>query len=321
MALDLLGYRPWTGKLHAPHWSVWPVARFSLKMIFRQKLFWVLYLVSLCNFLVFFAGIYLFSQIDLEMLPGASTDGRLFGIQINWLDMKVRFQKTLKLAGDADTFRNFFWFQGYFVMAVLALAGATLIGNDYRHGSLPFYLSKPMSRWHYLIGKFLAVGLFVTMLTTLPALVLFVECYLVMPNYLQDYGRLAWGILGYGTAVSLALSVVVVALASWLRRTAALVAVWAGLLVFARFLTERFVDRLNYSPLWRLFDLWNDLYVVGCWCLGTTAELESYLSRPGNRVLQPQPEPWQAALALTGVILLCLIYLGRRIRAVEVVGS
>lgn len=319
MALDLLGYRPWQGTLRSRHASVWPVARYALKMIFRQKLFWVLYIVALLNFIVFFGGIYLFSQIDLNSLPGNEGDGRLFGLRVNWLEMKTQFQKSLKLGGDADTYRNFFWFQGYFVMAVLALAGATLIGNDYRHGSLPFYLSKPLGRWHYLGGKFLAVALFCLMLTTLPALALFGECYLVMPGYLENYGRLLWGILGYGLAVAVTLSVLVVALASWLRRTAPLVAVWAGLLVFLRFLTERFVDRLGYDPLWRLCDVWNNLYIVGCWCLNTTADLDSHLSRPGSRVLQPQPEPWQAALALGMVICLCLIYLDRRIRAVEVV--
>jgi ABC-type transport system involved in multi-copper enzyme maturation permease subunit len=319
MALDLLGYRPWQGTLHSRHRSVWPVARFALRMIFRQKLFWVLYLVSLFNFIIFFGGIYLFSQLDPEMLPGDEGMGRVFGIAVKVQQLKDQFQKTLKLAGDSDTYRNFFWFQGYFVMAVLALAGSTLIGNDYRHGSLPFYLSKPMSRWHYLLGKFLAVALFSSMLTTLPALVLFSECYLVMPGYLEKNGRLFWGILGYGLAIAATLSVVVVALASWLRRTAALIAVWTGLLVFLRFLTERFVDRLGYNPLWRLFDLWNDLYVVGCWCLNTTPALDSYMSRPGHPVPQAQPEPWQAALTLLGVILLCLIYLDRRIRAVEVV--
>jgi len=320
MALDLLGYRPWEGSLRSTHWSVWPVARFSLKMMFRRKLFWVLYLASLLNFFVFFAGIYLFSQIDPDMFGRNEGTGNLFGLAVQWSEVKMRLQKSLKLAGDADTYRNFIWLQGYFVMAILALAGSTLIGDDYRHGNLPFYLSKPMSRWHYLLGKFLAVGLFVTMLTTLPAVALYAESYLVTPGYLQVHGRLIWGIMGYGFAVAATLSVLVVAMASWLRRTVPLIIVWSALLVFLRFLTERFVDRPNGSdPRWRLFDLWNDLYIFGCWCLGTTPDLDSRMSGPGNRILQAQPEPWQAALALTVVIFLCLIYLDRRIRAVEIV--
>ena len=58
-------------------------------------------------------------------------------------------------------------------MIVLALAGAVLVGNDFRWGGLPFYLSKPLTRWHYLLGKCLAVAVFVNLMTTVPALVLY----------------------------------------------------------------------------------------------------------------------------------------------------
>ena len=51
-------------------------------------------------------------------------------------------------------------------MIVLALAGAVLVGNDFRFGSLPFYLSKPLGRWHYVLGKCLAVAVFVNLMTT-----------------------------------------------------------------------------------------------------------------------------------------------------------
>ncbi len=66
------------------------------------------------------------------------------------------------------------------VMIVLALAGSVLIGNDFRYGSLRVaYLSKPLSRRHYLLGKGLAVAVFINLLTTLPALALFVEYGLI----------------------------------------------------------------------------------------------------------------------------------------------
>ena len=53
---------------------------------------------------------------------------------------------------------------------MLALAGSVLVGNDFLHGSLPFYLSKPIGRWHYVLGKCLAIGVFVNLMTTLPAI-------------------------------------------------------------------------------------------------------------------------------------------------------
>ena len=75
------------------------------------------------------------------------------------------------------------------VMVMLALAGSVLVGNDFQFGSLPFYLSKPLSSWHYLLGKCLAVAVFVNLMTTLPALVLFVQ-YGVLNR--SEPGRPAW---------------------------------------------------------------------------------------------------------------------------------
>jgi len=39
----------------------------------------------------------------------------------------------------------------------------------------------------------------------------------------------------------------------------------------------------------------------------------------GSNNLGSNPEPWQAALVVTGLCLACLIYLRKRIQAVEIV--
>ena len=320
-AVRSLGYRPWAAQFVSPHRSIWPIARVSLTMMFRQKIFWALYVLALFNFIVFFAGIYIFAQIDLEALTKNSGKGLITQNQLKtWTDMKTTLQKQLMLAGNAETFRNFFWFQGYFVVAVLALAGATLIGNDYRHGSLPFYLSKPVTRWHYLAGKCLTVGVFINLLTTVPALVLFAECAMLDDNYLQQNPQVIWGILGYGAILTVPLSLLIVALASWLRRTPALIMVWLGLLLFARILGNILVDTLHYSPSWRLVNFWNVLYILGAKCFGVGADL----GNAGRRLAGPapprlQPEAWQALIVVSVVVVACLIYLQRRIRAVEIV--
>ena len=93
------------------------------------------------------------------------------------------------------------------VMIVLALAGSVLIGNDFRYGSLPFYLSKPLSRRHYLLGKGLAVAVFINLLTTLPALALFVEYGLIYSwDHLIRNSYLVVGILAYGAVLTVSLT-------------------------------------------------------------------------------------------------------------------
>src|SRR5262249_33880642 len=126
-----------------------------------------------------------------------------------------------------EMYQNLFWYQGYIVAVVLALAGSLVVGNDIQHGSLPFYLSKPLSRWHYLAGKALALGVFINLMTTLPALVLFVQYGLLTEwSFFWEYLSLAGGIVAYGLVLTAALSLLLLATATWLRKTVPMIMVW-----------------------------------------------------------------------------------------------
>lgn len=291
----------------------WPIARTALMLMFRQKLFWVLYILALLNFLVFFAGIYLFSQIEENITE--ATNSPTAAMSRFWLSMKQTIQKDMKLSGDAETFRNFYFRQGYFVMVVFALAGTLLIGNDYRMGSLGFYLAKPLGKWDYLSGKFLAVAGFTAMQTIFPAALLWLQCYLLMEeSTFAERAKLIPGIVGYGLAIALVLGVLVLALSVFFRRTTPLIMVWIFLLALCPLLATMLVDRLGFSANWRLIDIWNDLYIVGSRCLGIVAELSS-----GRGVKRPQPDLPIVLCTLGAIVFGCLLYLHVKLKAVEVV--
>lgn len=302
-APQLLHYRPWRGELRAPIASVWPIARIALGMMVRRKLFWVLYGLGLLFFLLFFFGQYLLAFAETQGPdPGANPRN-------NQGDMIRLMKKLLKLNGEGESYQTFFSYQGHIVMVILALAGSIVIGNDLRFGSLPYYLSKPLSRWHYLAGKALAVAVFINLLTTLPALVLYVQYGLLDSwDYFRQHWDLVIGILGYGAVLTVSLSMILLATAMWLRKTVPLIMVWSTLFFFCRGVTGALVVILGFDPRWRLFDLWNDTYLVGSRCLGVNLASTAY-----------QPPWYEAALVLGGVSLLCLTYLILRIRAVEVV--
>jgi hypothetical protein len=325
--LGSLHYRPWQGSFRRPAAAIWPMARVALSMIFRRRIYWIFYALSLTIFFMFFFGQYLLAWAETQTAEVhvnvgfiRTEPGRLIGL----------LRDALKLNGSAETYRNFFWWQGYMVMIVLALAGSILIGNDFQFGSLPFYLSKPLGAWHYLIAKFLAVGILVNLMTTLPALLLFVQ-YGLLDSWdyfvrngtfhshvtvgssmitLQSPNPLFFGILGYGALLTVSLSVLLVATGSWLRRTVPLIMVWTTMFLFLRLLASALVDGLQYDPRWRLIDLWNDSYLIGSACLG--------LGQDSFRSTR-QPLLSEAIIVLGAVSLLCLTYLNHRIRAVEIV--
>lgn len=323
-ATSLLHYRPWRGELRGSARLVWPIARVSLGLLLRRKLFWAIYALSLTLFLMFFFGQYLLAWAESQT---AEQSVRILGVPVKTREFIELLQKALKLNGSAETYRNFIALQASVVMIVLALAGSILVGNDFRFGSLPFYLSKPLNRWHYLIGKGLAIGVFVNLLTTVPALILFTQFGMLEESWAYFRGQgttiglgttaftlpvnsLLFGILGYGLVLTVSLSVLLLAMASWLRKTVPMIMAWTTLFIFIPRLTLALVEGLQYSPRWRLFDLWNNIYIVGSYCLGLGTDVEK------NATL---PSVLEASCVLGAACLLCLIYLNQRIRAVEVV--
>ena len=305
----LLRYRPWRGTLRGPGWAALAMARTSVRLMARRRLYWGLFALVLLVFFFFFYGQYL-----LAWLPGQ------LGDTVTVANVKVpvanftKFLDRLNLNGSAHTFGNFVWFEGYVVVILLALAGSILVGNDFHHGSLPFYLAKPIGRWHYVLGKCLGVGAVINLATTIPAVILWLEAGLLADwkTYYLDNLDLLAGILGYGLVLTVCLSLLVVATAVWVRQTVPMVMVWMGVFVLLRMLAAWIVDGLRADPEWRLIDLWNDLYLVGMWCL----QVDPATVRP-----QPQPAYWQAALVVGGVCATSALYLRRRVQAVEVIGG
>ncbi|MBI3411528.1 MAG: ABC transporter permease subunit [Planctomycetes bacterium] len=322
MTVQLLHYRAWQGAFRRPSWGVWPIARVALGSLLRRRLFWLLYAASLFLFLMFFFGGYL---LDWAVTQVSQAPIKVGNVTLDTERLVRSMRQTLQvLSGNQDTFAYFFNFQGTMVMIVLALTGAVLVGNDFTFRSLPFYLSKPINRWHYILGKCLAVAVVVNLLTTLPALGLYMQHgmdeweYFTNVAYFEESGMgrgpaswvLLLGVLGFGTILTVFLSVTLVAAASWMRRTMPLVMVWCAVFLFLHMVAVILVDGLRYNVHWRLLGLWNNLCLLGYACLGFDHE-----------TIWPAPQPsfLAAGITLGGVMLLCLTYLNQRTRAVEIV--
>lgn len=309
----LLRYRPWRGQFRGPGQGVQAIARICLKLMFRRKLFWVLYGLSLLGFLFYFFGQYLQVFLEQKVNEESIRTGSLFARTVHPEVLLKNLKNALQLNGSADTYGNFMWFEGYIVMVILAFVGSVLIGNDFHYGSLPFYLAKPISRWHYVAGKCLAIGVFVNLMTTIPAILLFFEYgFIDTWDYYLENCQLLLGILAYGVVLTVTLSLLLMASATWLRRTVPLVMVWTTLFVLGRVMQRWLVDGLRFSQEWRLIDLWNDMYLTGMWIMGHPHDELRPLS-------QIQPGYPEAACVVAVVCLFCFLYLHRRIRAVEVV--
>jgi ABC-type transport system involved in multi-copper enzyme maturation permease subunit len=285
------GYRDWSGRLRPAWWACWPIAWTGVRLVLRRKLFWGLLGLALLDFLFFFATIYLKAQVAVEN----PTVGRFVD------------QILSSVTGAGKTYRDFMFAQGTVTMLVLAFAGELLVGSDYERGGLTFYLSRAVGRRHYVLGKLLAISLLVSMTTTIPALILFVEYGLLTNSlaYFQENWRIVLGILGYGAIMAVSLSLLLFTLASWLHKNVPLVMSWACIFVLLPAIGE--ILRHTYDDRhWRLLMFWRDIRLLGSWCFGALSDSDTPLA------------PVAACIVL-GVWIVCVLAVIPRVRAVRVI--
>lgn len=306
---DVLSYRSYRGIHHGPWRSSLAITRSDLAMLFGKWLFWILILLGLIVFFLYFFCQYILvwaaNQDSGQVMP-AGPFGR---VQIK--DLVEALRGFLKMDGSPETFRNFLQTQGSIVMVIFALAGAQLIGNDFRFRSFPFYFSKPIRYPHYLFAKGLSAAILLNLLTTIPALILFFESY-ALGDWQWSVGklRLLGGILGYGVVLTLGLVPLFLAVSSGLTRTIPIAMFWIFVFIFLRGVAVTLVERLRLSNFFKLIDLWNDLTMVGNRLIGAPTEATQ---------IPFQPPVWSAVLTLTLLGVFCLFYLRIRLGRVEVV--
>ena len=143
------GYRRYGGSKArtGAGWIV--IARAGIRTMVSKKAFLGLLLVSWFPFLI--RAVQFYAAVNLTAVPQASI-----------------------LAPSADTFRQYLEQQQVFVFFVTVYVGAGLIANDRRANALQIYLSKPLTRAEYVLGKLAILMTFLALVTWLPAIVLLI---------------------------------------------------------------------------------------------------------------------------------------------------
>lgn len=287
--LTQTGYRGWQGERKSPWVNVLAVVRIGWWMLIRRWVFWGLMALGLLNFLFNFAFIFLKATLTVQ-----SPD---FGEVLD----------AYRVTGTGDAYAEFMHAQAAITSLLLAFAGSTLIGNNYRQGGMVFYLSRGIGKRHYIAGKLLLVSSVVLVITSLPAFILYVEYGVLSSSldYFLNNGRIAFGILAYGCLLAVFQSLMILAIAAWIPRTVPLVMAWLGLFSLLTVLAHA-LRQIQDNRLWMLLGLWDNMLLLGRYSFGDWSDGKL-------------PSPLQAAGVLAGVAIVCLALTVRRVRMIEVI--
>jgi ABC-2 type transport system permease protein len=283
MAVHKRSYRGYAGQL-TPLWSRFSiVTRYAFNNVFQWKLLDMFFVICFFFPLLCAVGIYVNHSARLMAMFGARS---LFNV-------------------DAGFFFEFLRVQGSMAFILTALVGPGLVSPDLANSALPLYFCRPLSRAAYVVGKMLVLVSLLSLVTWVPALLLFlIQSSLAGGSWMRANLWLVPSIF-LGPAIEiLVFSVLALALSAWIKRKLAAGA--ALLAVF--FFGSGFGQAANAVLRTNKGDFLN---------LGSLiATVEAHLFRQPWRSSISGASAWMMLLAVSGF---CLWLLARKVRAFEVV--
>jgi ABC-2 type transport system permease protein len=274
------GYRRYEARAPLRRVRFWPITREALSLVLARRTFLLLLLFSFAPFLFRVGQVYVVTRFpDLgRVLP---VDGRLFGEFLNG--------------------------QVFFALLLTVFGGAGLIANDLRTGALLVYLSRPLTRRDYVLGKLGVLMILNLAVTLAPGLVLYAISLALAPDQFARW-ELAWiapAIALQSLVIGLVVSLVALAVSA-LSRSARVAGLAFFALLFGLEVVHGILRNVLDRPEAALLSLQGSIRAVGRALFG---------------IVERGPElpwPWPAlALALAGAA--CLFVLRSRVRAVEIV--
>jgi ABC-type transport system involved in multi-copper enzyme maturation permease subunit len=273
------GYRRYEGHRVPVGRAWWTMARMHLVTAFKRRWFLMLVFAGWARFLGY-AGFYIVGPV---FIPQMSTFAEM----------------------NPQVFRNFLNGQGFFVFLITIVLGG-LIADDRRANALQLYLSKPLTRVEYILGKAAPLLILILGLTLVPGL-----CLILLQIVFSGSLSFLANNLFLLPAITLAsliralLSTAMILALSSLSKSRRFVAVMYAGIIFFTLAMQQVLRGITGSRAWAAIAPSNMMDVLTDWVF---------------RVRGPQPVPvYVAVLVIVGLIALSAWILERKVRPVEVV--
>lgn len=287
MAVYKRTYKPYAGALTNPLLRFLVVQRYAFKTVSRSRLLNSGYMVCFIPVIFVICALYL------------NQNASVLGL--------VRQQPGF-LKIDGSFFMNVLGFQGVLAGILTAFIGPSLVAPDLVNGSLSLYMSRPISRGEYILGKGAVIGTLAGAITLLPALLMFfIQSSLVGWNWMLNNI--------YLLTASIFICSIIIAIFTLLGLAMSALVRWkivAGALILAVFAIGKgfgaMIDSVMRTNSGNYLDLQTLIQIVAMDMFHTTPQSSDYVS------------VWSAWIALIAICGLLLWILNRKLRVCEVAG-
>jgi ABC-type transport system involved in multi-copper enzyme maturation permease subunit len=277
------GYRRWEARGPLSKLRFWPITREALRLLLARKAFLGLMMMSWVPFVGFV--IYFWARTQFA---GAGDLAKV-------------------LPADGSVFDRVLSFQLLPVLIISTFGGAGLVANDLRTGAILVYLSRPLTRRDYVLGKLAVLLALNASVTLVPGLLLYAVATGLSPD--RFLTTELWA-LGPKIAVQALLTSAVMSLCalaiSALSRSARVAGIAFFGLMSGLEIARNIVSAVFKTPHAVVFTVQGNLRAFGHALFGVQ---ERWLDVP----------LWESGLALALIGALCLLALRSRVRAVEIV--
>ncbi len=307
MPIHDLGYRKWQGRLMPEAMRFWVIAQTGIALAWRSRWLRRLLLVAWLPALYMGGALFVFEQA----LANPDQIGMALGVVAGFPGTET-LQQAL-LAGDPAVARHEAWAwlllmffrypQGLLMALVVGLIAPPLVARDVHTRAFLLYFSRPLTRVEYILGKLAVVFAYVVMVTTLPALSLYlVGVLLSEPDVavVASTWDLPLRILAASVVLTIPTTALALAYSSLTTKT-----FYAGFAWFATWLLGMVAYLVlttsidgDVSERWVLLSLYHSLGRVQHWVFGVELTFS---------------DVFPSAMLLTGVTVVSLVVLFRRV--------
>jgi hypothetical protein len=204
-----------------------------------------------------------------------------------------------------EFFFRFCFQQTFFILLICVFGGSGLISNDLKSNALQLYLSKPLTRLDYAVGKIATIFIMLECITLVPGILLFLEHSVLSQDttFIREQYWIIGSIFLYSLILSVPITFLTLALSSITKnnRFAAIILIT---IVFGTTVLNGMLWVIFRARWTNFISYWNNIEMLGRELFG----------------ISKSPTDWQWATPIILILtLVCVWIMYRKIKGIEIV--